>query len=389
MNFSTLRKVMLKKEMKLYEGLLYSNMEFDEYSPQRRKVVLINILLIISGVILFTFTIYNYLISQNIKLFLIDFLSSLAVIAIFYDLRIFHNIQRSAFVTTLLVFSLMIAIVYFVEGKDFTLVWSVFFPIFAIFINGSEKGFLITTVFYAIVFYLTYQGIGVWQDGLWNAASYWRFVVASVGISIVVYFFEMSFDKAYEMLEHNRKKEQQYIETLEEYSITDPLTKLYNRRYLNMQFGKMFQKAKKHKSYFAFYIFDLDFFKQYNDTFGHIAGDTALKRIAWTLTHNVFKRDVDYIFRLGGEEFCGILIADELSNIQHALYNAKQAIEDLQLSHPHGAKDVLTASFGVAIIHSFEVEDFDKMYKIADRALYEAKARGRNCIVGESEVSTL
>lgn len=151
----------------------------------------------------------------------------------------------------------------------------------------------------------------------------------------------------------------------------------------------MFDKAKKHNSFFAFYIFDLDLFKQYNDTFGHIAGDTALTKISKVLTTEVFKRDVDYLFRLGGEEFCGILIAEDIHKIERNVEKARKAIEGLQLKHPGNKSGFLTASFGVAIIHSFEVRDFDKIYKIADQALYEAKEQGRNCIVGADKVSTL
>ncbi|WP_428738462.1 diguanylate cyclase [Sulfurimonas sp.] len=376
------------EKTKLYETLFFSNMQFSEYSSELRKVVMINILLIITGIISLIFSIYNFALN-NILLGFIDLVGFVMIVIGYFDLRISQNINRAAFATTALVFVFMVGIVYFGQGKNFTLIWSVFFPVFAIFINGSKKGIYVSAIFYLVVFLISYQGIGIWQDGLWNNASFWRLFIASIGITIILYFFEVSFEKASEQLAKNREKEQQYIEQLETFSITDPLTKLYNRRYLTKQFSVLFEKAKKHNSYFAFYVFDLDFFKQYNDTYGHIAGDTVLKKIAWTLTHNIFKREVDHVFRLGGEEFCGLIIANDLTKIQQSLQNAKQSIEDLGLEHPKGINKVLTASFGVAIINEFSVEDFDKVYKIADQALYEAKAQGRNCIVGDDKVSIL
>ncbi len=373
----------------LYQNILCSNMQFDEYSSDVRKVVLINILLIISATILLIFSFYNIFIHQEKILFIIDFSAFLVSLGIFYDLRKNHNVKKASIATTTAIFSLMVAIVFFAKGHDFTLVWTVFFPMFAIFINGSKKGLWITFLFYTIIFYLTYNGIDQWQNGVWNQSSFVRFAVASVGITVIIYFFEISFDKAYEKLAHIREKEKEYIQTLKTYSITDPLTKVYNRRHLAVEFDKAYEKAKKHNSFFAFYIFDIDFFKQYNDTFGHIAGDTALQKVTQTLMQKVFKRDADSIFRLGGEEFCGIIIADELEKIKNSLEFARKTIEDIQIEHPKSSLKVLTASFGVCVIHDFTLKDFDKMYKVADTALYEAKSDGRNCIVGIEKVSTL
>lgn len=391
-SYNPWRRIQLKMIFhgtKLYNQLLCSKMNFDEYNSEVRKVVLINILLIISGTILLAFALFNFFIDREIVLCLIDFTAFLTTIFIFFDLRKTHNVKRASLFTTSSIFLMMLAIVYFGKGQDFTLVWTVFFPIFCIFINGSKKGILITALFYALVFYLAYQGIGLWEDGRWSAGSYVRLVIASIGISIIIYFFEVSFEKAYETLVEIREKEKQYIETLEICSIVDPLTKVYNRRHLTAQFDKLFDKAKKHNSFFAFYIFDLDYFKQYNDIFGHIAGDTALQKIAQHLTQKVFKRDVDSLFRLGGEEFCGIMLADDIQKIQQSLENAREAIEELQIEHPKNPYKVLTASFGVCIINNFEVKDFDKMYKVADETLYKAKENGRNCIVGAEQISTL
>ncbi len=120
-----------------------------------------------------------------------------------------------------------------------------------------------------------------------------------------------------------------------------------------------------------------------------MAGDTALKKLATALTTKAFQREVDYIFRLGGEEFCGILIANDIEKIEKSLENARKTIENLGIEHPKSPAGVLTASFGVAIENSSNVTNFDQMYKIADLALYKAKENGRNRIEVTSNVIAL
>ena len=364
-------------------------MRFDDYSVDMRRVVLINILLLVSSIILSFFSIYNCCVDYDARLFATDFIATVMLIATYIYLRKSHDVFNAGLITSLLIFVIMVSIVYVGHGEKFTIIWTVFYPIFAIFINGGKRGVFVSLFFFLIVFIISYSGIGVWLHGSWDMPSFIRYVVASLGIMTVVYLFEMSFDKAYELVEKARKKEVAYIKSLEECSITDPLTRLYNRRYLDTQFELLFKKAQKNKSILALYIFDIDNFKLYNDTYGHIAGDKVLQKIANVLNNDVFKRDSDCIFRLGGEEFCGFILADELEKIHHSVENAKAAIESLQIEHKQSEYKVVTASFGVCAIDTYEVKDFDKMYKYADDALYRAKEKGRNCIEGMESISTL
>jgi len=88
-------------------------------------------------------------------------------------------------------------------------------------------------------------------------------------------------------------------------SITDPLTELYNRRHFEEIFNKQFSRLNRNKQKFAFMMIDIDFFKDYNDSFGHLQGDAVLKEIS-NILKKTFLRPTDFVFRLGGEEF-GIL----------------------------------------------------------------------------------
>ena len=371
-----------------FKNVFLSGIEVDGYDPIIRKLFLVNILLLMGIIFLLFFTIYNLFISTTYDLAFIDLIALSISIFGFIDLRKNQKLQRASTIATLNAFGLMLTLVYFAEGRDFTLIWTVFVPIFAIFINGSKKGILITALFYIIVFVITYNGIDEWQNGTWNFASYVRLVAASLGLTFIAYFFERSFERAYKELAESKKIKERYIAELEHSSITDPLTQLYNRRYLDVQFDEQFDKAKKNGSLFAFFILDVDYFKKYNDTYGHKAGDEALQKIASVLKE-AMKRDSDSVFRVGGEEFCGLLMADTQEKIVGSIENLRKCIRDLNLVHTQNEHQFITVSIGVCMIHSFETKDLDKMYKIADDALYVAKEDGRNCMRGAEIISTL
>jgi len=376
------------KNSALYKNLLLSNLELEAYDPRTRKIVLLNILLYVTSFLLAFFTVYNFFYSFAYYIGLIDILAFGGVAYAIYDTRINANIKRASLIATANIFLFMCALVFFVQGEDFTLIWTVFLPLFAIFINGSRLGVLITIFFYLIIFTMAYNGIGVWENGTWNSASFARLIAASFGLTLVSYFFEQSLENAYSTLLEKQLLEKKYVKDLEVYSITDPLTGLYNRRYLDLQFKQKVAKAKEYKSYFVLFILDLDKFKEYNDTYGHLAGDEALQQVAKVL-QSTMKREADSTFRVGGEEFCTLFIANEHSKIIQSIQKVKENIFKLAITHSKCKYKVITASIGVCIINSYEEVNLDKMYKAADDNLYIAKNQGRNCIVGTDEISEL
>ncbi len=369
-------------------NLFYSGIDENTKYNEVRKYVLLNILLLVTSLIIIIFTTFNVILKAEYNLLWVDILSLSANAYAFYELKVHKALKKASLLATVNAFLLLLAIVYFARAENFTLVWIVFFPVFAIFINGCKKGLIISSVFYVIVFILTFYNINIWLNGLWDFASFSRFVAANLGMLFITYFFERSFEAAHKELAKNRDIQKKYITALEKASITDPLTKLYNRRHLDTLFHEQFLKAKTHQSYFAFFILDLDYFKGYNDTYGHIAGDKALKQVSTVLKESM-RRDADAAFRLGGEEFAGIFMADSKEKICNNVENIRKKVEELAIEHKKSTYPVLTISIGVAIIHDFSVEDFDKMYKIADKALYEAKKSGRNCVKGCDVISTL
>ncbi len=177
-------------------------------------------------------------------------------------------------------------------------------------------------------------------------------------------------------LEIQTRKETE--EKLKELSITDELTTLYNRRYFNIMFPKTINSAKRDNHNICFVIMDVDYFKSFNDTYGHKSGDYALQMVSKELLNSVSRAD-DYCFRLGGEEF-GILLKG-LTKAQAAklIEKIRQNIEDLKIEHTgNKISKYLTSSFGVVVKEAKSVESEDDLYKEADKLLYEAKESGRN-----------
>ncbi|SKB82052.1 diguanylate cyclase domain-containing protein [Malaciobacter marinus] len=168
---------------------------------------------------------------------------------------------------------------------------------------------------------------------------------------------------------------------LERLSITDELTKTYNKRYFNELMPKLLNSIKRKNEYITFSIFDIDYFKPYNDTYGHLKGDNALKEVTKEVMSNLNRAD-DFCFRLGGEEF-GIVFKD--SNPEKSkefLEKIKNSIENLKIPHENNkVSPYVTASFGYVCTKAEDIDSVDILYKKADEQLYKAKENGRNIVL--------
>lgn len=177
------------------------------------------------------------------------------------------------------------------------------------------------------------------------------------------------------------RENKKLIGMVEKISITDGLTQLYNRRAFDLNFDMCLKLSKREKKTLAFMIMDIDFFKQYNDTYGHQAGDEALIKVAMCLSKNL-KRKSDEVFRLGGEEFGALAFGVDKEEAFEFAQSLRESVEKLQIKHEHNsASEFVTLSIGVCIIDSHQNGDTKYFYQCADKALYEAKESGRNRVV--------
>ncbi|MBA1145617.1 GGDEF domain-containing protein [Ectothiorhodospiraceae bacterium WFHF3C12] len=168
---------------------------------------------------------------------------------------------------------------------------------------------------------------------------------------------------------------------LQEMASTDELTGLSNRRRFNERFQEEYKRRQRSRAMLCFCILDIDHFKEYNDTYGHHAGDEVLQRVATLLSHH-FRRAGDQLFRLGGEEFGVLLDAEAAEQAIDRVEAVRRALVEEGIPHRRAAEGVLTASFGLICARDYAaIYSTGRAYQEADDALYEAKSMGRNCLV--------
>ena len=169
-------------------------------------------------------------------------------------------------------------------------------------------------------------------------------------------------------------------DTLREQSIRDPLTKLFNRRYMEETFHRELSRAARDHIEIGVMQIDIDFFKEFNDAHGHDVGDALLRAFADTLF--ALFRDSDVPCRYGGEEFTLILINSSLDETETRACELQRRVLDLKVELGHGrtSPSPPTLSIGIA---SFPAHGntAEALIRAADQALYVAKARGRDTIV--------
>ena len=168
------------------------------------------------------------------------------------------------------------------------------------------------------------------------------------------------------------------LELLHNQTIIDPLTKLYNRRFLENILNKIVANANRNNQKVAFVMIDMDYFKKVNDTYGHDAGDEVLKELSKILKNSI--RESDYVVRFGGEEFLMILnnVKDK-DSLKQILEKIRKSVENYEFKIPQG-KIHQTISVGAAI-YPIDCESPWICIKNADVALYKAKNIGRNKVV--------
>ena len=165
---------------------------------------------------------------------------------------------------------------------------------------------------------------------------------------------------------------------LSELSATDPLTGLANRRTLEAHAEGEWRRLARGGGGLALVMLDVDLFKCYNDSLGHLAGDECLRRLAEALRH-LAQRPGDLVARYGGEEFACLLVGLESEQALAHAERLRATIEELQLPHPAShVGPVVTVSLGVAWARPVPAGDWRRVLAAADAALYRAKERGRN-----------
>jgi two-component system cell cycle response regulator len=178
-----------------------------------------------------------------------------------------------------------------------------------------------------------------------------------------------------------QKRIKQNYETSVNMALTDSLTGLFNRRYLIAHLKKIMEEMGQTAKPICVLLFDLDHFKNVNDTYGHHAGDEVLKEFSQRLSREL--RSFDMLARLGGEEFVAVFPNMHRDTAFEVSYRLRKVIADKPFTLSNGVQLNLTSSIGGVIIEENEDNDAEGAIDRADKALYEAKDSGRNCVYFE------
>lgn len=193
-------------------------------------------------------------------------------------------------------------------------------------------------------------------------------------------------------LEESNKELQRLNKKFERQAIIDELTQIYNRRAFDQYMAIAWRSSCTNHNYVSIIMTDIDDFKAFNDTYGHLEGDACLKTIAQTLS-SVFARETDIVARYGGEEFVVLTTQQDSNETYTMAEKARQAVIDLQIPNENGTSGPFTTiSVGIATIIPSPDLRYEKLIKYADDALYRAKNRGKNrvCIyrdTAQNEIS--
>lgn len=179
---------------------------------------------------------------------------------------------------------------------------------------------------------------------------------------------------------------QELIEARAE-TLTDELTELGNRKAFNNTLQDLVEQTQENPESLVLILTDIDHFKRFNDTFGHLVGDSVLRYYANIMKKN--KQENDSICRYGGEEFAIILSHSSLNKGLKRAEKVRHALEHAVLKRKDSDKTLgtITASFGVATYKGIDNESIDDWIKRADDALYKAKSNGRNQVVSETDLN--
>jgi len=208
--------------------------------------------------------------------------------------------------------------------------------------------------------------------------------------TVFTLFFIVSMIGVYFLLKSHRKRdtlvrlqyELQLREKirLESLVYIDELTNIANRRFFDVMYKKEFKNSFRDKTSLSIIFCDIDFFKDYNDFYGHQAGDEALKTIAQTLESSLC-RSHDLVARYGGEEFIVLLPFTTAKEAEIVALKMRNNVRDLKILHKKSlVSKYITLSYGIASLIPNDEKDFIKLLKNADAALYEAKNSGRDKI---------
>ena len=205
-------------------------------------------------------------------------------------------------------------------------------------------------------------------------------MIARIRYHSKAYITQLERDEAFRALEESREKLAEANLALQKLSSLDGLTGIANRRSFDETLQKEWKRSIRGEKSIGLIMLDIDFFKLYNDHYGHQGGDDCLKRVAEGLD-SAIHRETDLLARYGGEEFSTVLPDTDLNGAIKVAEEMRLTIKDLRIEHAKSkVTDIVSISIGVAAVTPLQGMNQEVLIAAADQALYKAKEEGRDMV---------
>jgi two-component system chemotaxis family response regulator WspR len=205
-------------------------------------------------------------------------------------------------------------------------------------------------------------------------------MIARIRYHSKAYITQLERDEAFRALEESREKLAEANLALQKLSSLDGLTGIANRRSFDETLQKEWKRSIRGEKSIGLIMLDIDFFKLYNDHYGHQGGDDCLKRVAKGL-ESAIHRETDFLARYGGEEFSTVLPDTDLNGAIKVAEEMRLTIKDLRIEHAKSkVTDIVSISIGVATVIPLQGMNPEILITAADQALYKAKDEGRDMV---------
>lgn len=339
----------------------YQSKNFYSYLDDAYRMVILYVFLIIAVLSFFIFSFVSFLFLQKINIAIFQVTSFSFYLVLLYVLHKGMSYRYISTITALLTAVASLVYAFLEHGSYDVLLWTII--VIYNFVFFMQSKYLTMSV---LVYYAAFLAIGVYGVYHWQASS-WNFVL--------LFYFSMVFFTLFAFISFHQYVVEYWQKKLIVLSETDSLTEMHNRRKIeNILESKFFQSIKENTP-LAVCLLDIDNFKKINDSFGHFIGDDVLVEFSSLLKENLPAATL--IGRWGGEEFLWVLPGYSFSDAKEAVSLMKKNIN----RHKFSIVGKLTCSCGVSISDNPDNNSMEVFFREADKAMYQAKRRGKNRIV--------
>lgn len=349
----------------IYRRVIYQlNLKDNEI---RRKIILIYLFSSIGFGFLLIFGI-SALLNDRILIAAVLLTASTVTLVNFILLIAGSDIEKSSYGVSLIIICVSLFLIMNGGVENTGLLWTYSAIPLILFLHGHLRGLIIMIFFLIIASLIMYWPSDIYAHTSYPASLKIRYLASYIALLLMSWVYEYTAHQTY-------VRWRNLSDLFAEQARTDVLTGISNRRDIMEKINYENLRAKRRQEQYTLLLIDIDHFKQINDRYGHDAGDQTLILVANTIKNTAFQRDL--VGRWGGEEFMVILPDTNTENAMQAAEKIRISVNETLIEY---AGEIIPVTISIGLASSDETYTPDTYIKVADNCLYNAKARGRNCV---------